>query len=266
MASFTRFLSAALGRFSSAATAAPRSGPATVPDGLRVYAVGDIHGERLLLDRMIDAMRSDAERAGAERCVAVFLGDYVDRGPASEAVLERLCDDPLPGFETRFLLGNHEAAMLDFLKDPAGAGEWLRFGGAETLGSYGIRPSVGVADAGRLRSLRDALAARLPHDHRVFLEALEPYCVVGDYAFAHAGIRPGRPLSRQKTDDLLWIREPFLGWTHPHEKVIVHGHTVVESPELLDNRIGIDTGAYATGVLTAVVLSGTDRTIVQVRP
>lgn len=238
-------------------------GEPRVPDGCRLYAFGDIHGERRLLDRMIAAVQADAEDAKAGQRVAVFLGDYVDRGPDSAGVLDRLCGDPLPGFDCRFLRGNHEAAMLDFLADPAASAGWLDFGGAEAVLSYGVQASVGLKDPARCRQLRDALAERLPERHLGFLRTLEPWCEYGDYAFVHAGIRPGRPLARQSAQDLLWIRDPFLSWPHRHERVIVHGHTVVDAPEVLDNRIGIDTGAYATGLLTVLVLSGTERRLLQ---
>ena len=243
---------------------APEQAPA-LPEGLRVYAVGDIHGERRLLERLLERIAEDIAAAPASeaRPLLVFLGDYVDRGHDSRGTLERLCSRPLPGADCRFLAGNHEQAMLDFLEKPEANAAWLRFGGTETLASYGIRASAGGGVA-HLRSLRDRLAERLPETHRRFLAALEPSLVLGGYLFVHAGIRPGRRLDRQKLDDLLWIREPFLSSTRQHERVVVHGHTVVDRPELLPNRIGIDTGAYATGVLTALVLEGDRRGILQV--
>lgn len=243
----------------------PRPGPEpSVPAGLRVYAVGDVHGELRLLDVLLDRIAADIASAAPSgmRPLAVFLGDYVDRGHDSRGTLERLSSRPLGGVECRFLAGNHEQTMLDFLAKPETSGEWLRFGGAETLASYGIRVSAGGGPA-HFRVLRDRLAERLPDSHLRFLRALEPSVVVGDYLFVHAGIRPGRPLARQKTDDLLWIREPFLSSTRRHDKIVVHGHTVVEQPQMLPNRIGIDTGAYATGVLTALVLQDARRDIIQ---
>ncbi len=245
----------------------PAASAPCVPDGICVYAIGDIHGQRAALDAMLARIDDDArtrQQAGL-RPILVFLGDYVDRGLDSCGVLDRLCAGPLRGIECRFLLGNHEAAMLDFLKDPVRAAEWLSYGGAEALGSYGIRASVGVRDSARCRGLRDALAERLPDEHLRFLQALEPMVVIGDYAFVHAGIRPRRALARQRTDEIITIREPFLSWPHRHEKVIVHGHTIVERPEVTRNRIGIDTGAYATGVLTALVLCGDTQSFIQVR-
>lgn len=233
--------------------------PVMVPD-IRLYAIGDIHGELLLLDRLLSLISGDAARHPGRHIVLVFLGDYIDRGPHSRGVLDRLTTGPLPGAEVRFLAGNHEAAMLDFIADPVANARWLDFGGAEAMASYGVRASVGVRDRGRLKDLRDQFTDRLPDTHRRFLDALEDYAVYGDYAFVHAGVKPGRALERQRRDDLLWLREPFLSSPARHGKVIVHGHTIVEAPEIRPNRIAVDTGAYATGVLSAVVLDGVCQT------
>lgn len=240
--------------------AAPR-----VPDGIVVYAIGDVHGELGLLDGLLADVAEDARGRKGLAPVAVLLGDYVDRGPDSRGVIERLAGDPLPGFTTHFLKGNHEEAMLGFIDDPAASVDWLRFGGAETLGSYGVRASVAAADADRCRVLRDQLGARLPDGHLDFLRSLETCVVYGDYAFVHAGIRPGRRLAAQNPRDLLWIRNPFLDSAIRHEKVVVHGHTIVDSPDVRHNRIGIDTGAYATGTLTAIVLEGESMRFLQRR-
>lgn len=244
---------------------------ARMPSGLCVYAIGDIHGQCGALDRLISLIESDAVRLREQDGLTselVFLGDYIDRGPDSRGVLNRLRrlqtrGERGQGMACRFLLGNHEQAMMDFLENPATGAEWLAYGGAETLHSYGVRATVGTTDPGRHRAMRDALAQALPDEHRQFLDGLEPMIVQGDYVFVHAGIRPGRALANQKLEDLLWIREPFLSWSRPHEKIVVHGHTVVDAPELLSNRLGIDTGAYATGVLTAVALHGTSQRILQ---
>lgn len=247
--------------------------PATplAPDGICVYAVGDVHGQLRELELLIELIARDAARLREEEDVApllVFLGDYVDRGPNSRGVLDVLCELAArarngAGMACRFLVGNHEAAMLDFLRDPNAGAEWLEYGGAETLASYGVQAPVGATGAARRKALRDSLEERMPESHHSFLGALETLIVLGDYAFVHAGIRPSQPLSRQTAKDLLWIREPFLSSRKRHEKVVVHGHTVVDSPELLPNRIGIDTGAYATGILTAVALHGTARRFLQ---
>ncbi|MDR3514671.1 MAG: metallophosphoesterase family protein [Azospirillaceae bacterium] len=237
--------------------------------------MGDVHGERRRLEALLTMITADiaADIAGdadglAAPSVLVFLGDYVDRGAESRGVLDILCAMAMTaargdGPVCRFLLGNHEAAMLAFIKDPVAGAGWLNFGGAETLASYGVTPSVGVVDRARCESLRDQLLARLPPGHRAFLQSLESMVVLGDYLFVHAGIRPGIALEHQSQDDLLWIREPFLSSRRDHGKVVVHGHTVVDQPLILANRICIDTGAYDTGRLTALRLRGTDRHMIQ---
>ncbi|WP_247870601.1 metallophosphoesterase family protein [Azospirillum sp. TSO5] len=242
--------------------------PPRVPDGLRVYAVGDVHGELRLLNDMLGSITADAQQAresGLEP-VVVFLGDYIDRGADSQGVLERLCGGALPrGISWRFLMGNHEAVLLDFLRDPAGAADWLNYGGVETLASYGIRASAGIRERRRCLEVRDRFADVFPEHHRQFLEGLETSVTFGDYLFVHAGIRPGRPLDRQQASDLLWIREPFLSDSRFHGKIIVHGHTMTDEPDLLSNRIGVDTGAYVTGVLSALVLEGDRQCLIQAK-
>lgn len=222
-----------------------------IPDGLRVYAIGDVHGRADLLDRMAGLIAQDM--AASDRCHAytVCLGDYVDRGLQSSSVLERLSSGQFPTSLVP-LLGNHEATLLSFLEDANVLSSWRAFGGLETLFSYGVRvDNIATQDPGRIR--REFLG-QLPAAHRDFLAALETHHRVGDYFFCHAGVRPGIPLDRQQRDDLLWIREPFLESPADHGAVVVHGHTPVEQPVLRRNRIGIDTGAYATGRLTCLRL------------
>lgn len=228
----------------------------SVPPGLRIYAIGDIHGESGALDRLHALAADDAEGWGGTK-MFVYLGDYVDRGDDSAGVIERLAGAAVPGFERRFLLGNHDAAMLGFLDDPAAHAGWLGFGGLETLASYGIRVAPHSSAGGTwLKKLSEALTVVLPSAHRAFLEGLELTVAAGDYLFVHAGVRPGRPLERQDADDLLWIREPFLSSIRWHGKRIVHGHTIVAEPKALPNRIAVDTGAYAGGALSCAVLEG----------
>lgn len=228
----------------------------TAPRDTVVYAIGDIHGRIDLLEDLEGKIVRDAAGRPESRRVIVYLGDYVDRGYQSREVIDHLLASGPEGFERVFLRGNHEEFLVGFLADSAGARSWLSNGGVETLMSYGVEVSMSEADAPRLQA---DLKRALPDTHRAFLESLPSLHREGDYVFVHAGIRPGIDLEDQTTDDLHWIRSDFLDDTRDHGAVIVHGHTVVEDPVNRANRIGVDTGAYATSCLTAVVLSGHDR-------
>ncbi len=232
---------------------------AAVPRGVRVYAVGDVHGRFDLLEQLLGQIERDAEGAADLVKYVVFLGDYVDRGPQSRLVIERLAGPPLPGFGAIHLRGNHEAAMLDFLADVQIGGAWIAYGGNATMASYGVVPPAEDAPPEFLEEARQQLLAALPDHHLAFLKRLRNSIAIGDYLFVHAGIKPGVPLDRQAESDLLWIRREFLHSTADHGKVVVHGHTIAEQPEVRSNRIGIDTGAFATNRLTALVLEGTER-------
>ncbi|MEE3627733.1 metallophosphoesterase family protein [Nitrospirillum sp. BR 11752] len=243
-----------------------------VPDGHAVYAVGDVHGELGLLRQLLDIITQDharlVARHGPLTPVLVMLGDYVDRGPDSRGVIDllrggtdvtgRTLADRVPGFTVHCLRGNHEQSMMDFLADPLAALRWLDFGGPATLRSYGLPAVMEGPSVLQAVALSEALAAQLPPSHRRFLDSLSYQVVYGDYAFVHAGIRPGRPLAEQTPEDMLWIRAPFMLAEGPHEKVIVHGHTIVPEVDILPNRIAVDTGAYRSGRLSAVALHGTD--------
>ncbi|WP_119680484.1 metallophosphoesterase family protein [Indioceanicola profundi] len=231
-----------------------------MPAGQRIYAIGDIHGRSDLLDLLMRRISADARTAarGLQHTL-VFLGDYVDRGQDSAGVLERLSAGPPPGFGMVCLRGNHEAVMQRFLTDHSVGPAWLSFGGVETLASYGIRPRPDLDQERWLPIARSELARTLPQPHHAFLQGLRLHLRVGGYLFVHAGIRPGVKLERQKPEDLLWIRDAFLDSTARHGMTVVHGHTVVREPEVRPNRIGIDTGAYASGRLTCLVLEGTER-------
>lgn len=231
-----------------------------VPDGVRVYVIGDIHGRLDLLSEIEERIVDDL--ASAPRMVdpfVVYLGDYVDRGMDSRGVLQRLIDNPmLAGVPRVLLAGNHDWWLSEFLRgQPVGA-SWIQFGGDATLASYGVRLDITLPEPQRLAVAHKQLLERLPAAHRELLETLELSWSCGDYYFCHAGIRPGVPLDRQSPEDLLWIREPFLSWRGDPGKVVVHGHTITEEPVVRPNRIGIDTGAYLTGRLTCLVLEGTD--------
>ncbi len=258
---------------------------AQVPPGHRVYAVGDIHGRADLLDRMAELVAADLrerERAGVEpngeglvaatapvaQVTTVFLGDYVDRGPASREVVERLAtgDWPTPIIA---LLGNHELMCLQFLRDATHLPRWRSVGGLSTIASYGVEVSALMGarpEEGHVEGARQALSAAMSARHLAFLtEGLEPYATIGDYFFCHAGVRPGVPLDRQDPLDLITIRDEFLRSEESFGKIVVHGHTPGEVPVFRSNRIGIDTGAYATNCLTALVLEQGECRILQAR-
>ncbi|MDR3439957.1 metallophosphoesterase family protein [Telmatospirillum sp.] len=231
-----------------------------VPDGKRLYAIGDIHGRSDLLDEILGTLTTDA-LASAERGespTVVFLGDYVDRGPDSRGVLDRLCALRSGPIEWRFLEGNHEMAMRAFMADPVAHKDWLRLGGGTTLASYGIDGPPDPMTESWLLAAAAQLADRLPSSHRSFLDNLDLLLEWGDYAFVHAGIRPGVALHAQSRSDLLSIRAPFIKSHTWHGKRIVHGHTVVRAPVVTPLRIGIDTGAYFSGRLTCLLLKDTE--------
>jgi len=236
---------------------------ASVPEGMRIYAVGDIHGRLDLLDRLLDLIQSDSEVRGSARTQLVFLGDYVDRGSDSKGVVSRLISDPPPGFTRLCLKGNHEAMLLAFLDEPGAGVNWLHNGGNETLLSYGVEHRIirGAFFPGRdgLVAANAAFRALLPEDHLHFYRSLERCFHSGGYFFAHAGVRPGVALDSQNENDLIWIRDEFLRHLGDFGAVVVHGHTPAHAPEELHNRIGIDTLAFRTGKLTAVALEGSRR-------
>lgn len=223
-----------------------------VPDGLRVYAIGDIHGRADLLDQLLSRIDADLKQRAVAKALHIFLGDYVDRGPDSARVLDRLIGRGKT-HQTLCLKGNHELYLLEFLDNPAVLKVWGQYGGLTTLLSYGLRPTLN-ADLEEQTELAAALRRAMPKNHLQFLAELPLTFTCGDFFFVHAGVRPGAPLSRQREEDLLWIRDEFLCHEEPFEKVIVHGHTPVREPEVRKNRINIDTGAYATGRLTCLTL------------
>ncbi len=234
----------------------------SLPPGERVYAVGDVHGRADLLRPLLAAIVESARGAG--RATAVFLGDYVDRGRDSRDVIDALLDfHAHSGLQTRFLRGNHDDTLLRFLEDARVGPTWIDYGGAETLESYGAPMPATRHDADAWEDTRRVFAERLGARHRAFFEGLELSCEIGDYFFAHAGARPGVPLEAQTAQDLMWIRSEFLKGRGGWDKTVVHGHTPEEAAVLTERRIGVDTGAYATGRLTAVVLEGADRRLLQ---
>lgn len=225
---------------------------AAMPEGLRVYAVGDVHGRADLLDRLVALMDQDVGQSPPEtRPIVVFLGDYVDRGFQSREVIDLLLSHRLSGYETYFLKGNHEAAMLQFMANPAIGPRWAEFGGVETLVSYGVRPPRARTSMEEWDRACTELRASMPSEHYHFLSNLSLSVRIGDFVFVHAGMRPGRPVDQQTEHDMLWIREEFLNDPTPLDAMIVHGHTPTERPFRDHRRIGVDTGAYLSGRLTA---------------
>lgn len=227
------------------------------PAGETIYAIGDIHGCRCELEQLLKSITDEISSAGAAAHL-IFLGDYVDRGPDSAGVLSRLIDGPLPGARHTFLMGNHEEAMLAVLDgDLESLPGWLRYGGTETLESYGIgRSDILRAGADLPHCMREVI----PGAHIEFLRRCQDYAEAGDYLFVHAGIRPGVPLAEQDASDLRWIREGFLDDEQTdHGLVVVHGHTIAQDPQVKLNRIGVDTGCYQSGRLTALVIEGSER-------
>jgi serine/threonine protein phosphatase 1 len=249
-----------LGRLFSSRRDAP--GAARVPEGRRIYAIGDIHGRRDLLDQLLEQIGQDDAARGPARTTLIFVGDYVDRGPDSAGVIEllqRFSADT--AINAHFLAGNHEEIFqLTLAGDERATRLFCRVGGRETAISYGIAPQDYEAMSHEEVSAR--LQALVPGTHRTFMAELEDMIVVGDYAFVHAGVRPGVALDGQRQSDLRWIRDPFLSFRGRLEKVIVHGHTISDQVEMLPHRIGIDTGAFESNRLTALGLEGEDRWIV----
>ena len=241
----------------------PRSAPQSLAEpvgakGYRAYVVGDVHGRLDLLKDLLAKIHTELDRHPPAKCLLVFVGDLIDRGPNSAQVIERLRTYNRRGVQTVFLLGNHEEVLLRILRGEAELiTKWRWFGGSECLQSYGVNPDVvaGSSDEEALAIVR----AAIPRSHVEFIESFVDSCRFGDYLFVHAGIRPGIEFEQQTQSDLRWIREPFLKDNSEHGFVVVHGHTISNSVEQRPNRIGIDTGAYRTGVLTALAIEGSDR-------
>jgi serine/threonine protein phosphatase 1 len=233
----------------------------SLPVGRRVYCVGDIHGRLDLLEELHDLIRADSDGFEGSKAV-IYLGDYIDRGAQSRQVVDLLVSQPLEGFESIHLMGNHEQSMLAFLQDPLANAAWLAYGGQVALLSYGVgaaRLTLGQD----VVALRDELAEKLPDSHLGFLSNCRLKHVEGGYCFVHAGIRPGVAIDQQSEEDLLWIRDEFTQSRVCHSHIVVHGHTMVDEVEWRPNRIGIDTGAFQTGLLSALVLEGENQRLLQ---
>ena len=249
------------------ARARPQDVGAHTPEGAIVYAVGDIHGRADLLDTLLEKIAGDGRNIESSHRVLIFLGDYVDRGGGVFQVIERLSGLKKTGsfemfrqFDIHFLKGNHESSLIEFLDTGEHADSWMVMnnGGRETLISYGVDASA-VSAGDDLARLRRDFRAALPDRHLEFLRALDYRRVEGDYFFVHAGIRPEVALDAQDPFDMMWIRREFLSCRADFGKIIVHGHSPNPEPVIKANRIGIDTGAYYSNRLTALVLQGTGR-------
>ena len=228
-----------------------RKPKAVGPTGKRAYAIGDVHGRLDLMLQLLDQIEEDNRERGPAETYVIFLGDLVDRGPHSEGVISHLLDRGVPFARPVFLKGNHEELFLDVLsgKDDLVA-KWLTYGGQECVESYGI--SRGATLNMTSTEIVERLRQAVPQAHEIFLRQMLDTFQFGDYLFVHAGIRPGMPLHEQSGSDLRWIREGFLESQDDHGLMVVHGHTIVERAEEHSNRLALDTGAYRTGVLSAV--------------
>lgn len=232
------------------------------PRGQRAYAIGDVHGRLDLLEDLLSLIEQEIRDRPKPKTSIIFLGDLIDRGPESAQVIERLRTYSPPNASAHFIMGNHEEVMLRVLAGEEGlVTSWLRFGGAATLRSYGVDPREfpGMASKDLAARIRKAV----PLEHVQFLESFADSILFGTYLFVHAGIRPGIDLAEQSQSDLRWIREPFLNDMTDHGFVVVHGHTITNEVEVAANRIGIDTGAFCTGILTALGIEGNKRWLLQ---
>jgi serine/threonine protein phosphatase 1 len=226
---------------------------ASTPADTRIYAVGDIHGRADLLTETIVRIDEDIRRRPIQHVVEIYLGDYIDRGPDSKAVIDQLAVRMVENHAV-CLRGNHEALMEEFLRDAGAFPHWRQLGALQTLASYGVHPRGDETPA----DLRHRFLTVFPRLHELFLRRLHYGYCCGDFMFVHAGIRPGIPIERQDLNDLLWIRHEFLNSSEDHGRFIVHGHTPVPHPDIRDNRIDIDTGAWKSGTLTCIAIEGAE--------
>ena len=243
----------------------PPEWPHHAPDNTVLYAIGDLHGHYSAYKMLYTLIEIEASKRPDLKHIVIFLGDYIDRGPDSSKIIESLRNLKSDAIQNVFLIGNHEYSFLEYMKDPHANEQWLQFGGIQTVQSYGCLINDGPILPSEIEVLQKKLNSRVPKEHLNFLNSLDHMSIYGDYAFVHAGIRPGLPLSEQKNEDLRFIREPFLSWEEPHEKCIIHGHSITKEPEIKQNRINVDTGLYKFGTLTCCVLKDETVSLIQVQ-
>lgn len=225
------------------------------PAATRVYAVGDIHGRVDLLRLIMDLIRKHLSENACSNNYLIFLGDYVDRGEHSKQTIDFILSLNAPRFRTVYLKGNHEALLLNFLADYRSGPPWFKNGGRETLSSYGVKLLEENEDLARIEEIQKEFKRKLPPSHLSFLKSLDLTFEVGDYVFVHAGLSPGKELKDQKEDDLLWRRRGVARAAKSLGKIIVHGHTITKKPVLRRHQINVDTGAFATDILTCAVIT-----------
>lgn len=227
------------------------------PEGLRIYAIGDVHGRFDCLSLMHELIARELREDPPQDWRIIHLGDYVDRGPQSAQVLDFLAAAMKSDPRNIALMGNHDEGFLHFLADPHNARLFVDYGGFDTTASYGV-----LLDARSVEGLRRShqeMMAAMPEEHLRFLRDLQRWCSFGDFFFCHAGVRPGVALDKQDPEDLIWIRDAFLASSALFPKVIVHGHTPKRAPEIRANRVNVDTMAFDSGILTALVIDGTEK-------
>ncbi|MBE7183500.1 MAG: serine/threonine protein phosphatase [Methylobacterium mesophilicum] len=235
---------------------------ARAPEGMRLYAIGDVHGCRDLLAAMHRRIFAEIDRDKPEDWRVIHLGDYVDRGPDAKGVLDLIIEAQERDRRVLALGGNHDVGLLDFIGNPDAYGLFAQYGGEDTARSYGVDLRFG--DPRSMMEGHAKLVDAIPRAHLDFLLRLEFQAAFGDVFFCHAGIRPGRPLDGQTREDLIWIRDVFLDWEGLHPKLVVHGHTPVPAPDIRPNRVNLDTGAFRTGRLSALAIEGADKRLIEI--
>lgn len=233
------------------------------PEGLRIYAIGDVHGHLELLREMHGRIAGEIERDQRPDWRIIHLGDLIDRGPDSKGVIEFLMAAQARDSRNIVLTGNHDVGLLDFLGHPDPQGLFVRFGGVETAWSYGVRFKAG--NLAELRESHAQLLRAVPEGHLRWLRGLPYSASFGDFFFCHAGIRPEVALDAQDPHDLIWIRREFLNHPGLHPKVVVHGHTPQAEAEVMANRVNVDTGVFYSGALTALMIDGADKQLFSVQ-